>query len=151
AWRGYVTALHDNSNDRMVVSEAARIPAETRSAVLEDTGMLSLLAAAHAKEKRHDEAVKLFAQARARYRAAQSAPPAGLDLQVGWALLAAPGHDADLKKLLLETSMRTDLSPSQRAAFDEMRSLFAVRSAEVALKSQGPDRAAAILLEAGQE
>jgi cellulose synthase (UDP-forming) len=150
-WRGYVTALHSSGNDRMVVSEAARIPAETRAAVLDDTGLNSLLASAHARVGRHEDAVKLFAQVRARSRAAQSEAPAALDIQFGWELLAASGHEADLKSLLLEASMRTDLSPAQREALDEMRSLLAVRSAEAALKSQEPARAAAILIEAGQE
>jgi cellulose synthase (UDP-forming)/cellulose synthase operon protein B len=151
AWRGYVTALHNSGNDRMVVSETVRIPSETRAALLDDTGLLSLLAAAHAKVGRHEDAVKLFTQARARYRAAQSAAPAALDIQFGWELLAASGHEGDLKNLLLEVKMRTDLSPAQRETVDEMRSLLAVRSAEAALKSQGPERAAAILVEAGQE
>jgi len=150
-WRGYVTALHNSGNDRMVVSEAARISAETRAAVLDDTGLLSLLAAAHAKVGRHEDAVKLFTQTRARYRAAGSAAPTALDIQFGWELLAASGHEADLKSLLLETGMRTDLSSAQHEALGEIRSLLAVRSAEAALKSQGPARAAAILVEAGQE
>src|SRR5262249_38200708 len=71
--------------------------------------------------------------------------------QFGWELLAASGHEADLKNLLSEAGMRTDLSTAQREKLDEMRSLFAIRSAEAALKSQGPARAAAILIDAGPE
>src|SRR5499427_4780571 len=151
AWRGYITALHNSGNDRIVVSEDARIPAETRAAMLDDTGLLSLLAAAHAKVGQHDDAVKLFAQARGRYRSSASVVPAAFEVQFGWELLAASGHEADLKNLLVETGMRTDLTPAQREALGEMRSLLAVRSAEAALKSQGLERAAAILVEAGQE
>jgi cellulose synthase (UDP-forming) len=150
-WRGYVTALHNSGNDRMAVSEASRMSPDTRAAVLEDNGLLALMAAAYAKVGRHDEAVKLFAQGRARYRAAGSSAPAALEIQYGWEMLAVPGHEGDLKNLLIEVRMRTDLSAAQRESLDEMRSLLAVRRAEAVSKSQGPAQAAAILIEAGQE
>jgi cellulose synthase (UDP-forming) len=150
-WRGYITALHNSGNDRMVVSESDRIPAETRTRLLDDAGLTSLLASAHEKVGRHEEAVKLFVQARAHYRSAASVPPAALDIQLGWALLAAAGHETDLQNLLLESRARTDLSEQQRAALDEMRTLLVVRTAEATLKTRGPSAAAAMLLGAGQD
>src|SRR5262249_7155551 len=108
-WRGYVTALHDSGDDRTLVSEAVRIPADTRASMLENTGLLSLLAAAHAKAERHEDAVALFRQLRARDRSTATPPPAALDVQFGWELLAAPGHETELKNLLNEAGARTDL------------------------------------------
>jgi hypothetical protein len=150
-WRGYITALHNSKDDRTVVAEARRIPAETRAALQKDPSFLVLFASAYSKVGQDGEAAGLFAQARASYRSQGRVPPADLDVQLGWALLAAPQGQADLQNLLAEARTRTDLSPEQREAFGKMRSLWSVRSAEAALKTQGAARAIAILADAERE
>jgi tetratricopeptide (TPR) repeat protein len=148
AWRGFVTSLHKQGDDRTLLNEARRIPAAIRARLGSDEGMLTILAAAHSKAGEHQEVVKLLEAARGLYRSKGQVPPADLDLQLGWALLSASGSDT-LADLLPKTRARTDLTESQREQVDELWTTWALRRAEEAVKAGDSDRAAGILTEAG--
>ena len=150
AWRGYLTALHNQGDDRTVIAEAQRIPAATRALLGAEAGFLTLLASANSTQGRHDQAVALLEEAQARYRSEGRPVPADLNLQVGWAMLSS-SRSAGVGDLVAAVRDRTDLTPEQREALDEMWSTWTLARAEAALKADKGEQAIAILADAWRQ
>jgi tetratricopeptide (TPR) repeat protein len=150
AWRGYLTALHNQGDDRTVIGEAGRIPAATRSMLGNEPGFLTLLASAQSTAGRYDQAVSLLEEARARYRAQGQPVPADLELQLGWAMVSS-SQAAGAGDLIGTMRGRTDLTLVQRAALDELWSAWTLGRGDAAMKADQNERAIAILTDAWQQ
>ncbi len=151
AWRGAVTALHNERNDQAAVLEAQQIPPAVQATLDDDEGFLTLLASVQSATGHRDEAVHLFEQARSRYRSHSHTAPAGLDIQLAWAMLAADAPEQGIRDLMSEADAREDLTPEQHRELANLHSAWSLRQADAAIKRQEPVRAIAILTEAVRE
>src|SRR5207249_12134405 len=87
AWRGYITALHNQQDDRGVLAEAQRMPAGIRAQLEKEPRFLTLLASAYSALGQNAQTVQLLQQARTRIQSQGQVPPGGLDLQRACATL----------------------------------------------------------------
>ena len=148
AWRGYLAVLHQQGADRTLVNEIPRMPVSLRARLETDPSFLILEASAFSTSGRNQDAAQLLQQARSGYLAQRHLPPPVLDLQTAWTMLAidAPG----LNDLLQYDKRRTDLTPKERAAFEDIYSNWSVRRANSAFETK-PELAFSILTDASQE
>jgi Tfp pilus assembly protein PilF len=148
AWRGYLSVLHQQGDDNTLVSEIPQIPVPVRTKLETDPSFLILEASAYSTSRRNQDALHLLQQARSRYTAQHQPPPAVLDLQTAWTMLAveAPG----LAELLRFDKTRTDLTSKQREAFDKIYSDWNVRRAQGEFEAN-PELAISTLTDAARE
>jgi tetratricopeptide (TPR) repeat protein len=151
AWRGYITSLHEKHDDRSAVGEAQRIPTAVRTRLEANPDFLTLLASANSTLGQHHQTVLLLQQARSHLESQGKIPPAALDLQLAWAMLADAQPGQDPRELLWKTRTRTDLTGKQRAAIDEIWSTWSIRKAEQAWQAKEPTRAVTALMDAQRE
>ncbi len=149
AWRGYITALFKEGDNRSTLAEVQRIPAAIRAQLEQDANFLTLLASVHSAAGQHAQTVQLLERARSRYQSEGRISPPELDLQLGWAMLNSQRHDP--RGFLQTARARTDLTDKQRLAFNEIWSLWSVRTAEEALRYKKPDQAIAVLTDAQRD
>jgi tetratricopeptide (TPR) repeat protein len=150
AWRGYMLALH-NLGDVPTMLDASRgIPAEVRPELEKDSGFLTMLASAHSTAGQHDQSVALLEQVRARSRSAGRAAPADLEIQLGWALVAAARAD-EAAALIPTVRARGDLTAPQREAVDALWLSSTLARVDAAVKGGDTERAIAMLTEAWRE
>src|SRR5262249_7611853 len=149
AWRGYITALHAERDDQNVLAEAKIMPAAVRAQLEKDANFLALLAGAQAALGQNAQTVQLLQQARPLYQAQGQTPPADLDVQLAWAMLA--DRQTDPRDFLRKTKSRTDLTEKQRYAIDEIWSLWSVYAAEQALQHKKSEQAIAVLTDAQRD
>ena len=97
-----------------------------------------------------DQALTLLEEARTLSRSEGRVPPADLDLQLGWVMLASSRPDS-IGDLVTEVRTRSDLTPNQRAAVDELWWTWTMRRAEAASKNGDGKSAVTILTEAWQQ
>lgn len=150
AWRGYLVVLHQERADPTLVGEILHIPHSVRAQLETDPNFLILEASAYSASGRNQDALPLLQQARARYRTHGKLPPAVLDVQTAWTMLEASVDAPGLSDLLLYDKRRTDLTSSQRAAFEEIYSNWSVGRAQRAFETK-PELAFSILTDAGHE
>src|SRR5439155_17138786 len=93
AWRGYITTIHNERDDRNVLAEAQRMPTAIRIQMEQDANFLTLLANAHSALGHNAQTVQLLEQARSRYQAEGRVSPPELDVQLGWAMPNSQRHD----------------------------------------------------------
>jgi cellulose synthase operon protein C len=146
AWRGYITALHNQRDDRTVLAEMQRMPAAVHAELEKESSFLVLLAGAHASLKHDAETVRLLEKARAIYVEQQQTPPAELDVQLSWAMLNDRQNDPRL--FLQKVRARTDLTDTQRATIDQIQAAWSVRAADEAVQEKKPEHAIAVLTDA---
>jgi len=149
AWRGYITALHNQQDDRDVLAEAQRIPASIRVQLEKEPSFLTLLASAYSALGQNAQTIQLLQQARTRFQAQGQMPPGELDVQLAWAMLT--DRQRDPRDFLSKVKARADLTDKQRAAINEIWSTWSVRTAEEAQQNKKPERAIAILTDAERE
>ena len=149
AWRGYITALHNQQDDRGVLAEAQRIPASIRVQLEKEPSFLTLLASAYSALGQNAQTIQLLQQARTRFQAQGQMPPGELDVQLAWAMLT--DRQRDPRDFLSKVKARADLTDKQRAAINEIWSTWSVRTAEEAQQNKKPERAIAILTDAERE
>ena len=149
AWRGYLVVLHQEKDDRALAGEIPHIPASARKQLETDPSFLILEASAYSSSGRNPDALQLLQEARSRYTAQRRLPPAVLDMQTAWTMLAVSIDDPGLSDLLLYDKRRTDLNSKQREAFEEIYSDWSVRRAERAFETK-PETAYSILTDAAQ-
>jgi cellulose synthase operon protein C len=147
AWRNYITVLHHQRSDRMLVDETKRIPPQVYGQLAKEADFLILLASAQRTMGNNEEVIRLLEQAR---QHPGKAPAAELDVQLAWAMVDSSQHDQDLRNLLTTTRHRAGLTPSQLKTVDEIWSVWSVRRAAEAMANNQPDRSIAILLDAQQ-
>jgi len=150
AWRGFLVSLHQQHDDRTLVSETPHIPADVRTQLEADPSFLILEASAHLVVGQSQDALPLLQAARSRYTAQHKNPPADLDIQLAWTMLSVSVDDPGLGDLLKNAKMRTDLSSRQRDAIEDIFSTWNVRRADRAFDTK-PQVAISILTDAGQE
>ena len=146
AWRGYITVLHVQKNDRTVLAENQRIPFAVHTELEKDPTFLILLAGAHSSLKHDADTVQLLEKARAIYVAQKQTPPAELDVQLAWAMLNS--RQSDPRLFLQKVKARADLTDQQRIIIDQIQSAWSIRTAEDALQNKKPEHAMAILTDA---
>src|SRR5437870_4047717 len=149
AWRGYITALHSQQDDRGVLAEAQRIPASIRMQLEKEPSFLTLLASAYSALGQNAQTIQLLQQARTRFQAQGQVPPGELDVQLAWAMLT--DRQRDPRDFLSKVKARADLTDKQRAAINEIWSTWSVRTAEEAQQNKKPERAIAVLTDAERE
>jgi tetratricopeptide (TPR) repeat protein len=150
AWRGLLVALHRQRADQMLVAEIPHIPAAVRTQLETDPSFLTLEASAFSIRGQHENALPLMKSARSRYTAQQKDPPADLDIQLAWTMLAVSVDEPGLGDLLFNDKRRTELTSKQRDAIQELYSTWSVRRAERAFITD-PQGAFSILGNAGRE
>jgi hypothetical protein len=150
AWRGYLVVLHQQRDDRALVAEIPNIPASVRKQLETDPSFLILEASAFSSSARNQDALQLLQQARSRYTSQRHAPPAVLDIQTAWTMLAVSIDQPGLNDLLLYDKKRTDLTSKERQAIEEIYSNWSVRRAERVFETK-PEKAVSILTDTGQE
>src|SRR5258708_2876073 len=79
-----------------------------------------------------------------------AAPPADLDIQLAWTMLAVSVDERGLGDLLFNDKRRTDITSKQRDAIKELYSTWSVRRAERSFETD-PQLASSILVNAGHE
>jgi cellulose synthase operon protein C len=149
AWRGYITALHNQQDDRGVLAEAQRMPASIRTQLEKEPSFLTLLASAYSALGQNAQTVQLLQQARTRFQTQGQFPPGELDVQLAWAMLT--DRQRDPRDFLSKAKARRDLTDKQRSALNEIWSTWSVRTAEEAQQNKKPERAIAILTDAERE
>lgn len=150
AWRGLLVALHQQRADRARASEISHIPAAARTQLEADPSFLVLEASAYSSSGRNQDALPLLEQARSRYTGQRKNPPAILDIQTAWTMLAVSLDQPGLGDLLLTDQRRNDLTSKQRDAMNEIWSTWNVRRAERAFETK-PQTAFSILTDAARE
>jgi tetratricopeptide (TPR) repeat protein len=148
AWRGYLVALHLENADRTLVAEIRRIPSTVRTQLETDPNFLVLEASAYSSAGRNPKALPLLEEARTRYTSQHKLPPVNLDIQTAWTMLAISPNESGLGDLLRNAKSRTGLTLKQRAAIQELWSVWSVRRAELAFETK-PQLAFSILEDAG--
>lgn len=150
AWRGFLVALHQQRADRMLVNEIPHIPSAVRAQLETDPSFLILEASAYSIAGQPQSALPLLQAARSRYTTQSKDPPADLDIQLAWTMLAVSVDEPGLGDLLFNDKRRTDITSKQRDAIKELYSNLSVRRAERAFET---DRqlAFSILANAGHE
>lgn len=148
-WRGNLVALHQEHADRRLAAEIPRIPASVRTQLETDPDFLILEASAYSTSGQNRDALPLLQQARSRYSAKGKAAPVNLDIQIAWTMLAVSPDEPGLGDFLQNTKSRPGLDLQQRAAIEELWSVWSVRRAELAFEKK-PQRAFSILADAGQ-
>jgi len=150
AWRGYLVALHQQRADHTFVAEISRTPGAVRTQLETDPDFLVLEASTYSSSGRNQDALPLLQQARSRYTAKRKLPPAILDIQTAWTMLAVSVDAPGLGDLLQTAKRRTDLTAKQRDAMEEIFSTWNVRRAQRAFETD-PQTAFSILTQAGSE
>lgn len=151
AWRGYLTALHQARDDRTAVSEAGHAPAAVSAVLMNDVGFLQLLASADSALGDNDRAVERLQHARTLPESVHETSPAGLDVQLAWAMLDSSKHQQDLQTLVAETRTGSDVSAEQRRAVEDAWSIWRVREARKAALAGNYSGAIAMLTGAARE
>ena len=149
AWRGYLTALHNDNADRDLVSEVQHIPVPVRNELDKDPHFLTLLAGAQSKLGQYKATVQLLERARDLYQAHNQISPAEVDMQLAWAMLN--DRQTDPRLFLSRVKARKDLTRAQRAAIDEIWGDWVVRAAEEAVQAKKPEQAIGILNDAERD
>jgi tetratricopeptide (TPR) repeat protein len=150
AWRGYLVALHNRNDDRTMLAESRRIPTAPRAELGKDPGFTTLIAGAHADAGEYDQSVALLEDARGVYQASGKVPPADFDVQLGWALLKT-SRAYLVGDLVARTRQRTDLTPVQRQALDEMWLSAIMTRVDAAMQREDAASAITILSDAWRE
>jgi hypothetical protein len=150
AWRGLLVVLHQQHADKTLVVEIPRIPAAVRTQLEADPSFLILEASAYVIAGQPQGALPLLQTARSRYTAQHRNPPADLDIQLAWTMLAVSDDQPGLSDLFTSDQKRTDLTAKQREAFQELYSTWSVRRAEHAFETK-PELAYSILTDAGRQ
>ncbi|HEY2468671.1 MAG TPA: cellulose synthase subunit BcsC-related outer membrane protein [Terracidiphilus sp.] len=150
AWRGYLVVLHQQQADRTLVGEVPHMPSPVRKQLEADPNFLILEASAFSTSGRNPDALQLLQQARSTYTAQRHLPPVVLDMQTAWTMLAVSTDAPGLSDLLLYDKRRTDLTPKQREAFEEIFSDWSVRRADRAFETK-PELGFSILEDASHE
>ncbi len=150
AWRGFLVALHQQRADRMLVDEVPHIPTAVRTQLETDPSFLILEASAYSIAGPPQNALPLLQAARLRYTTQSKDPPADLDIQLAWTMLAVSLDEPGLGDLLFNDKRRIDLTAKQRDAIRELYSTWSVRRAERAFETD-PQLAFSILANAGHE
>lgn len=150
AWRGNLVSLHQEHEDSKLVAAIPRVPSSVRSQLEEDPDFLILEASAYSSSRQNGEALPLLQKARSRYTAKNKLAPVNLDIQTAWTMLAVSPEEPGLGDLLQHTRSRAGLDSKQRAAIEELWSIWSVRRAEAAFEKR-PQLAFSILSDAGQE
>ena len=149
AWRGNLVALHQERADRTLVAEIPRVPPDIRKQLETDPDFLILEASAYSSSGQNQDALSLLEEARSHYSAKNKVTPVDLDIQTAWTMLAVSPNEPGIGNLLLSTKSRPELAPRQRAAIEELWSVWSVSRAELAFKKK-PQLAFSILADAGQ-
>ena len=150
AWRGALVALHQQRADRMLVDEIPHIPTAVRTQLETEPSFLILEASAYSIAGQPQSALPLLQAARLRYTTQSKVPPADLDIQLAWTMLAVSVDEPGLGDLLFNDKRRTDITAKQRDAIKELYSTLSVRRAERAFETD-PQLAFSILANAGHE
>lgn len=147
AWRGYLAVLHQQGDDRTLVSQIPRMPGPVRSQLEADPSFLILEASAYSTVGQKQDSLRMLQQARSRYTAQGDTVPAVLDLQTAWTMLSLSADTPGLSEILNSDLKRSDLTPKQRARFERVYSELTVQRAQ-AVFERAPDTAISILAEA---
>jgi tetratricopeptide (TPR) repeat protein len=150
AWRGFLVALHQQRADRVLMNEIPQIPTAVRTQLETDPSFLILEASAYSIAGQPQSALSLLQAARLRYTTQSKDPPADLDIQLAWTMLAVSVDEPGLGDLLFNDKRRTDVTSKQRDAIRELYSTLSVRRAERAFVTN-PQDAFSILSNAGHE
>jgi tetratricopeptide (TPR) repeat protein len=151
AWRGYITALHNQRQLQTLVAEAERMPTTASTALRSEPGFLMLLGSAQAAVGHSDQAVELLQEVRARHRALGQVSPIDLVVQLAWTMMAGRDHQQEVPALVAEVRGRADLTDEERQALDEISSTWSVRAADEAILAHEPAGAVAILTDASRQ
>ena len=146
AWRGYLNVLHQQHNDRALVSESQRIPASVHAQLEKTPEFLVLLAGAQSNLGDQRDTLQLLQRARAMYVAQNQVPTADLDIQLAWAMLS--NRQDDPRLFLQKVRAREDLTDKQRETIEQIWSTWAVTAADQAMKDKKPERAVLVLTDA---
>jgi tetratricopeptide (TPR) repeat protein len=150
AWRGFLVALHQQRADRMLVDEIPHLPSAVRTQLETDPSFLILEASAYSIAGQNQSALPLMQAARLRYTTQGKDPPADLDIQLAWTMLAVSVDEPGLGDLLFNDKRRTDITSKQRDAIKELYSTWSVRRGESAFETN-PQLAFSILASAARE
>ena len=150
AWRGLLVAHHRQRADQMLVAEIPHIPAAVRTQLETDPNFLILEASAFSMNGQPESAVQLLKAARSRYTTRQKDPPADLDIQLAWTMLAVSLDEPGLGDLLFNGKRHIGLTSKQREGIQELYSTWSVRRAERAFVTN-PQLAFSTLANAGHE
>ena len=149
AWRGYLTALHNERDDRSALAEVQRMPAAVRAHLEADASFLIFLAGSYSASGHYADTVHWLQQARGLYLSKNQTPPAELDVQLGWAMLN--DRQSDPRLFLQKLRARKDLTERQRAAVNDIWSDWSLRAAQQAVQNKKPDQALIILADAQRD
>ena len=144
-WRGYVTALHNQGDDKAALAESQRIPSGVFAILEKDPGFLTLLASAESATGQKEPEIRLLEQASSIYQTQGEPAPIDLQVQLAWAMVDSGQHDPELQDLLNRTRNRSDLTAKQRGAINEIWADWSIHRASQAMHSKNSGNAVIIL------
>lgn len=150
AWRSYLAVLHKMGDDRTLANEIPHMPAPVRTKLEADPSFLVLEASAYSTAQRNQDALQLLQQARSRYAVQHRQPPAVLDLQTAWTMLAVSVETPGIAELLQSDLTRAGLTSRERDAFQHLYSTWTVRRADADFDTK-PEQALSILTDAAHQ
>jgi tetratricopeptide (TPR) repeat protein len=145
AWRSLVSVLQAAKRDGAALAEIQRMPLSVRRALEDDAGFAPLEASLYNSVGRYDEAQRLIRNAILRLETERRPVPADLNIQLAWVLMNTNGKQRELYTLLVRNSTARDLTPEQRAAFDQIWSTWCLRRAQAAADDGDFSKSASIL------
>lgn len=134
-WKGLVAGLHREKRDAEAIAVAERVPQSVADKLNADVDYLVLKASVYKDLNRPEAAYEVIEAATSRYRAEGQLVPADLELQQAWLLLATPGSENELDRVLNSARRRRDLTPAQRTGFQDVWAAWTLRTADEAAKS----------------
>ena len=144
-WKALVSALHEQGRTEEAQAESERIPATVITRLYNDPDYVSLMASIHNAQGRYADGLRLVRDAISVYQAERKPVPAELEIQMGWLLLNS-GQDAHERfGVMQRASAREDLTEDQRAAVNELWTVWSLREAKAASEIEDYQRATSIL------
>lgn len=147
AWKILVSAQQSQKHSREASDSIRRIPPEALTKLQEDPDFIGLMAAVQDANGENDGARQSVRAALDRYRALGKRPPAGLQIQLAWILVNGKEDEQELYSTLTSLRLRTDLTPDQEKAYQQIWSVWSRRRAETA-RLEGDRRRELAILEA---
>ena len=143
-WKGLLNALHSTGHDQEALAQLRQIPQPVRVQLENDPDYLQTVAGVYNGLNQPQEALVFLNRVQQKYAAANSAPPADIDIQNAW-LLFNSGNDTSLYRQLMMLGGRTDLTDDQRRTVQTIWANWAVRRANQAAAAGNVKRSLAIL------
>jgi tetratricopeptide (TPR) repeat protein len=132
AWLSYVTALHEQKQDRRALEAIESLPEKVFSTLAGDPAFVTVEAGIYSNLGQYPEALRAVRSAEARLELERKQVPMGLRVQEAWILLNGRGSDRELYALLSRYGSSPNLTESEKKDFNSIWSTWSQKRAAAA-------------------